>query len=195
VLEYHGTQGNDFPPRPDRFSLDPSTLANYECSGSHSTYLLRFQDEGRSFQVQVAFGEAAREEVRDELLASLSSLVVDRCPPAEPPVLVSEFGALVPDQGVPGDEIMLSGPTGRDENWFWSPLDRIEVWWSQESIGVPEETADKHLLASLDPAGGCTFDVSFRVPNAPAGRYVVTVLGYHSDGFGLMGERTFTVNE
>jgi hypothetical protein len=32
VPEYHGTKGHDFPPRPDRFFLHPSTLANYKCS-------------------------------------------------------------------------------------------------------------------------------------------------------------------
>ena len=147
----------------------------------------------RGHQVQVASGESAADEVRDLMLASLSSLVVDRCPPAEHPVLVSEFGTLVPDQGAPGEEITLSGPTGHDENWFWSPLERIELWWSPDSIGVSEETADKHLLASIDPAEQCSFDVTFQVPNAPAGRYVITVLGYYSDGFGYMGERRFTV--
>jgi hypothetical protein len=60
---------------------------------------------------------------------------------------------------------------------------------------VPEDTADEHLLASIDPAEQCSFDVTFQVPRVPAGRYVITVLGHHPDGYGLMGERTFTVNE
>jgi len=93
VLEYHDTQGNDFPPRPDRFSLDPTTLASHECSGSHPTYLLRFQDQGRSFQAQIALGERAGDEVRDLILASLSSLVVDRCPPAESPAWSPSTGS------------------------------------------------------------------------------------------------------
>ena len=142
VLEYQAARGNDFSPRPDRFSLDPSTLGNYECSGTHPTYLFRFQDEGRNFQVQVAFGESAGDEVRDLMLASLSSMIVDRCPPGEPPVLVSEFGTVVPDRGAPADDISLLGPTGRDENWFWSPLERIEVWWGPDSVVVREEAAD-----------------------------------------------------
>ncbi len=61
--------------------------------------MFRFQDAGRYFQVHIAFGDQAGDEVRDDMLASLSSLVVDRCPPAESPVLVSEFGTLVPDHG------------------------------------------------------------------------------------------------
>lgn len=67
------------------------------------------QDEGRNFQVQVALGEQAGDEVRDEMLASLSSLVVDRCPPAEPPTLVSEYGSLTPDQGATGNEVTCPG--------------------------------------------------------------------------------------
>jgi Tol biopolymer transport system component len=194
AIEYRDTQGNDFPVRPDRFSLDPSSLSNYECSGTHATYMLRFQDQGRYFQVHVALGEQASGDVRDEMLASLSSLVVDQCPPAEPPVLVSEFGSPIPDRGLAGGTVTLSGPTGRDENWFWSPLEKIEVWWSPERIGVPEETRDKLLLASIDPLSTCDFAVTFATPDVPAGRYLITILGYHEDGgFGLMGERTFTV--
>jgi hypothetical protein len=193
ALEYHDTQGNDFPPRPERFSLDQFSLANYECSAGHATYMFRFQDAGRYFQVHVAFGDEARDEVRDEILASLSTLVVDRCPPADSPVLVSEFGTLVPDLGAPGDTIGFSGSTGHDENWFWAPLDKIDVWWSSDFVGVPAETADKYLLASIDPLQDCDFSVSFQVPDVPPGHYFVTVLGYDSSGFGLMGERRFTV--
>ncbi|MDP9222508.1 MAG: hypothetical protein M3P18_01365 [Actinomycetota bacterium] len=193
LLEYHGTQGNDFPPRPDRFSLDPSSLAKYDCSGDHATYMFRFQDQGRDFQVHVAFGGQASRAVRDDMLSSLSSLVVDRCPPAEPPVLLSKFGTLAPDNGRPGDQVTLSGPTGRDENWFWAPLDKIEVWWSRGPIGTPEQTAEQHLLATVTLGTTCSFSMSFRVPNVPPGSYLVTVLGDGSDGFGWMGERRFIV--
>lgn len=193
VIEYRDAQGNEFPPRPERFSLDPSSLSSYECSGTHATYMFRFQDEGRYFQVHVAFGEQASEDLRDEMLASLSSLVVDRCPPAEHPVLVSEFGSLIPDHGAGGETVTLSGPTGRDENWFWSPLEKIEVWWSPGSIWVPEGTGAKVLLASIDPGRTCDFSVTFPTPHVPPGRYVITILGYDQSGFGLMGERTFTI--
>lgn len=200
LIEYRDTQGNEFPTRPERFSLDPSSLANYECSGTHATYLFRFQDAGRYFEVQVAFGKEASEETRDEMLASLSSLVVDRCPPADVHMpLVSEFGDLSAGHGAPADQVSLSGPTGRDENAFWAPLEKIEVWWSRDRIGVPEETGDQHLLASLDPGRDCTFIATFSVPDVPPGDYLITVLGYWdlsypgASGFGLMGERTFTV--
>jgi len=55
-------------------------LSNYECSGTHATYMFRFLDQGRYFQVHVALGEQASADVRDGLVASHSSLVVDpRC--------------------------------------------------------------------------------------------------------------------
>jgi len=60
---------------------------------------------------------------------------------------------------------------------------------------VPEETPDKYLLARVDPGQQCSFSVTFRVPSVPAGHYVITVLGYDGSGFGLMGERSFTVIE
>ena len=196
VIEYHDAEGNDFPTRPDRFSLDPSSLSNYECSGTHATYMLRFQDQGRYFQVHMALGEQASGDVRDDMLASLSSLVVDQCPPAEPPVLVSDFGSLIPDRGLAGGTVTLSGPTGRDEKWFWSPLEKIEVWWSPETLRVPAETRDKLLLASIDTLSSCDFTVTIATPEVPAGRYVITILGYWEDGsFGWMGERTFTVTD
>jgi hypothetical protein len=129
------------------------------------------------------------------MLASLSSLVVDRCPPAEPPVMVSEYGELSPLHGRSGEAVTLSGVTGRGEDWFWAPLERIEVWWSSEPIGVPEETSEKRLLASVDPSQECTFSGTFPVPEVSAGRYLITVLGYSDEGFGWMGERSFTVIE
>lgn len=195
VLEYgtRGTLGSDFPPRPARFSLDPSSLASYECSGRHATYMFRFQDQGRYFQVHVAFGERATRTVRDEMLAALSSLVVDRCPPAQPPVRLSAFGTLAPDSGRPGDRVSISGSTGRDEDGFWAPLDKIEVWWSRTSIGHPQETSEQHLLATVTPGTACSFSASFRVPGVSPGRYLVSVFAFGSAWFGPMGERTFAV--
>lgn len=193
ATEYGHPQANEFHLRPERFSLDPSSLANYECSGSHATYMFRFRDQGRYFQVHVAFGEEANQRVRDELLASLSSLVFDRCSPAEPPEPVSESGTLTPERGEGGDEVELSGPTGRSESWFWSPLDRIEVWWSRKPVGTPTETESQHLLASIDPGQDCTFTTTFRVPEVSPGRYLITVLGYRPGEFGWMAERPFMV--
>jgi len=84
LIEYRDPQGNDFPQRPEFFRLDEETLATYECSGVPS-YLVRFQDAGRSFQVHVAFGPEASESLRPEVLRALDSLEVtapvpDECP-------------------------------------------------------------------------------------------------------------------
>jgi hypothetical protein len=155
--------------------------------------MFRFQDQGRYFQVHVAFGDQANRTVRDEMLASLSSLVVDRCPPAQPPVRLSKVAMLTSDSGTAGARIGLSGPTGRDENWFWAPLNRIDVWWSRGALGVPQQTPQQHLVATITPGTACSFSVNFRVPNVPPGRYLVSVLGHDSGGFGLMGQRRFTV--
>ncbi len=144
-------------------------------------------------QAYVALGDDATAETVDLLLASLSGLVVDRCPSTEPPQLLSEFGSLVPEQGSPGDEIVISGPTGRDSNWFWSPLDRIEVWWSTKRIGIPDENEDQVLLASFDPKMECSFSARFRVPESEPGRYVITVLAHRPSEFGWMGVREFSV--
>jgi len=193
IVEYQRVQQATFPPRPSRFSIEPSSLGGDGCSGNHPTYVFRFQDMGRDFEVHVVFGARAGQPVRDEMLASLSSLVVDRCPPAEPPVRVSKFGTLEPYSGRPGERVTLSGPTGRDENWFWAPLNSIEVWWSRAPIGIPQQTGEQHLLVTVAPGTTCSFSVDFRVPNVSPGRYLVSVLGYSSDGFGVMGERRFTV--
>lgn len=183
----------DFPSRPERFSLDPESLGTYDCSGDQPAYTFSFEDRGRHLQAYVALGDDATAETVDLLLASLSSLVVDRCPPAEPPQLVSEFGSLVPEQGSPGDEVVISGPTGRDGNWFWAPIDRIEVWWSVRRIDLPEENEEQVLLASFEPKTDCSFSVRFPVPESEPGRYVITVLAHRPHEFGWMGVHEFNV--
>jgi hypothetical protein len=85
LIEYRDPQGNVFPQRGERFELDEATLANYECSIVPS-YLIRFVDAGRSFQVHVAFGPEASGSLRQEVLRALDSLEVtapvpDGCPP------------------------------------------------------------------------------------------------------------------
>jgi len=194
VIEYGSPLGNDFLPRPPRFSLDRSTLALYECSGIRPTYLFRFVDQSRFFQVQLAFGDRAGQSVRDQMLSTLSSLVVDRCPPAEELGPISTFGTLAPAEGRPGDSVTLSGPTGRAENWFWSPLTKIEVWWSTSRVSFPRQSSNQLLLETTEPGTECSFTATFQVPSAPPGRYVITVLGYfYGDGFGPFAARSFTV--
>ncbi|MGH2681608.1 MAG: hypothetical protein ACRDIX_00050 [Actinomycetota bacterium] len=75
LIEYRDRQGVEFPDRPEFFELDPATLANYECSVVPS-YLIRFRDAGRAFQVHVAFGPEASESLGPEVLRALESLEV-----------------------------------------------------------------------------------------------------------------------
>jgi hypothetical protein len=191
VILYGDTQGNAFPPRPAAFSLDPSTLAPYECSGVPS-FMFRFSDQGRDFQVHVVLGPKASEADRDMLLASLSSMVVDRCPPAESPPPTSSFGILAPAREAAGQPVQFQGPTGRGEDWFWSPLDRIEVWWSKDPLGAPGG-GNALLLGTVHPGTACSFSVSFVVPNVAPGDYLITALGYDAGGSGVMAERRFVV--
>jgi hypothetical protein len=171
--------------------LDPSTLANYECSGSRQSYLIRFEDEGRTFQLHVAFGHRASPAVRGRMLAILSSLKVDRCPPTVD--LTRLRAVLTPTRGPVGTPVTLSAPTGRDEDGFWSPLTKIEVWWSVGALGAPVEGHQRQLVATIDPGVECSFDATFRVPATQLGTYVITVIDYDAGGFGYWPGQTFVV--
>jgi hypothetical protein len=59
----------DFPPHPKRFRL--VGLARYECL--RRSYMVRFRDAGRFFQVHVAFGPRAGAAVRATALRVLDS--------------------------------------------------------------------------------------------------------------------------
>ncbi|MDP9342225.1 MAG: hypothetical protein M3Q23_09020 [Actinomycetota bacterium] len=193
VIEYHDPQGNDFRPRPDRFSLDPGTLAPYECSDVPS-YMFRFSDPGRDFQVHVVLGPGVSNADRDQLLASLSSMQVDRCPPPDVPGLVSEIGTLAPGTGPLGTLVTFSGlPTGRTENWFWTQADRIELWWTKRGLPTSPLREFQMKLGQLDLGMECTVSVTFRVPDVPPGGYQITVLIYDRGGFGVEAERPFVV--
>lgn len=91
LIEYRDPQGNDFPERGERFVLDEATLANYECSVVPS-YLIRFQDADRFFQLHVAFGPEASPSPRSEVLRALQSLEVTAPVPEECPPEVSASG-------------------------------------------------------------------------------------------------------
>jgi hypothetical protein len=74
-----------FPVRPSSFELDESTHGFYECSVT-SSYLIRFEDQGRYFQVHVSLGESAPGSAATEVLSALESLEVtapvpEGCPP------------------------------------------------------------------------------------------------------------------
>jgi hypothetical protein len=73
VIEYSVERKSDFPSRPRRFRL-PSKPHNFECFPG--TYMLRFSDRGRYFQVHVRLGSHASSRTRSDVLAVLDSIVV-----------------------------------------------------------------------------------------------------------------------
>jgi hypothetical protein len=83
LLEYRPRRGaaltkvnrRAFPPRPAHFALDRRALGNHECWRVPS-YLIRFRDAGRAFQVHVALGDRAGPARRAQVLAALDSVRV-----------------------------------------------------------------------------------------------------------------------
>lgn len=74
LLEYRTpSRLEDFPSRPYPLALrgDPEVT---ECSTAHPTYLLRFRDGFRMFQLQVALGDAATEATGRDVLDVLNSM-------------------------------------------------------------------------------------------------------------------------
>lgn len=64
-----GVRTRDFPPRPKRFTL--RGFARYECLGA--SYMLRFREAHRFFQIHIAFGKRANAETRSTVLRILDS--------------------------------------------------------------------------------------------------------------------------
>jgi hypothetical protein len=80
LIEYTNVADpSEFPVRPEHFELDESTRGAYECSTVPS-YLVRFQENDRYFQVHVAFGPEASESLRPEVLRALESIEVGGSP-------------------------------------------------------------------------------------------------------------------
>jgi len=70
AIEYASVvRKTDFPPRPKRLRL--ARFWNYECFGR--SYLLRFQERGRYFQLQVAFGRRATATTRATTLQVINT--------------------------------------------------------------------------------------------------------------------------
>jgi hypothetical protein len=83
LLEYRVPSNSaDFPVRPVRLSLSGEPEV-YECATTRPTYLLRFQDGFRYFQIHVAVGEAASEQTRRDVVDVLNSLSAGPLPTEE----------------------------------------------------------------------------------------------------------------
>jgi hypothetical protein len=83
LIEYRGAKRSAFPQRPAHFSLRRAALANYECWRVPS-YLIRFRDAGRPFQLHVALGPRATSARRRQALRVLDSLRFDPLPRPPP---------------------------------------------------------------------------------------------------------------
>ncbi len=80
---WQGLKRSAFPPRPARFALRRSALASYECWPVPS-YLIRFRDADRPFQLHVALGPRATAARRAQVLRVLDSLRFEPLPPPPP---------------------------------------------------------------------------------------------------------------
>jgi hypothetical protein len=78
---WRGLRRRDFPRRPAHFALRRSALATYECWRAPS-YLIRFRDADRPFQLHVALGGRASPARRAQALRVLDSLRFEPLPPA-----------------------------------------------------------------------------------------------------------------
>jgi heat shock protein HslJ len=87
LIEYRGSHGPEsaFIPRPDHFEFGDRYGRDYTCSGIQPAYQIRFTDEGRYFQLEIAFGPNAPDSVRTETLRALDSIEVTAPVPEECP--------------------------------------------------------------------------------------------------------------
>jgi hypothetical protein len=189
LIEYHGDQPvTDFPQRPERFELDPETLGVYECSTVPS-YMVRFRDGGRYFQVHVAFGSEASESLEPEVLRALESL--DVLTPDDCPTRTSYQPEILPTSGPPRTSVEVSGAiaTGGNEGGGWgSPTTRIEAWWNLKPSEFGSVLVGNPMPAGPGPVeslgdwfadGGCGYAISFQVPaheDVSPGTYPVVLL-------------------
>jgi hypothetical protein len=81
---WRGLRRSSFPPRPAHFALRRSALGHYECVVGVPSYLIRFRDADRPFQLHVALGPRATPARRAQVLRVLDSLRFEPLP-APPP--------------------------------------------------------------------------------------------------------------
>jgi hypothetical protein len=191
LIEYHGTDNPaGFVPRPDHFDLADFRYGETACYAPTPQYQLRFQEEGRYFQWQVAFGPEASEVQEERTVQALDSFEVltPECPARE-----SYEPTIAPAAGPPGTVVQVSGPiaTGGSEGGGWgAPLTRLEAWWNldpDEWFGaltgnpVGARPGPVEILGRWFADGGCVYAIRLRVPEVPAGTYPVVLVGSGPD--------------
>jgi hypothetical protein len=196
MIEYHGTDHpEDFVPRPNRFDLKDFRFGETSCEGT-PMYQLRFRDEGRFFQWQVAFGPQASEATEADTVLALDSLEVGGVCDVEGDGYAAR---VTPASGVAGTEATVSGevPHGEPGPAFPeppAPTTWIEVWWNLEPAinvggwtsalpGGEEPVAARPgpvlRLGRIGVSGSCTYELTFSVPDTGPNTYPIVIL--HGD--------------
>ncbi len=196
-------QGVSAPQRPTRFEFDESSLAGYDGSGCVPTYRIDFSESGRVFSVHAAFGDQAGQDLRQQVLDSLNSLVVSEraskatpTPPDCPPVGEGGYRIeLSESSGVRGSTVEAFGPTPlyAEDGSYRPPDGEIQLWWNAdpqawESVlpggdePVRDQPGEVLLVGTAQLAGTCTFRTAFQVPDVPPGEYTIVPVNFGLEG-------------
>lgn len=205
LIEYRGPRHpEDFSPRPEPFDLG-NRYGEFDCSGIVDTYQVRFQDEERFFQLQVAFGPDAPESQVREVLAAMDSLKVNACDVAEdgyPPEVSPTSGPSGSRATVVGE---LPHGVGSKGGFPADPTTTVEAWWNLDperwSSALPggEEPVPAgpgpvlRLGAIDDAATRCGYHIPFTVPDVPAGLHPVVVISGGEESWGPSEAVSFEV--
>jgi hypothetical protein len=194
LIEYHGEQHpEDFVPRPDHFDFaDFRYGKEFSCYGVVPQYQLRFDDQGRFFQLQVAFGPEASAPTRADMLDALDSIRSDGICDVGDDGYVPE---VMPASGVAGTETTVTGefPHGEPGPGGYpveSGAEWVEVWWNLDpsepggwSSALPggedpiaAEPGPVFKLGRVDVTDSCTYELSFEIPDMEPGVYPIVVL-------------------
>jgi hypothetical protein len=194
LIEYHGTDNPaGFVPRPNHFDLADFRYGETACYAPTPQYQLRFHEDGRFFQWQIAFGPEASELQEERTVQALDSFEVLT---PECPTRTSYEPVIAPAAGPPGTGVEINGPiaTGGSEGGGWgAPLTRVEAWWNLDSEEWSSALTGNPLSAGPGPVesvgrwfadGTCTYTVSFRVPEVSPGTYPIVLLTSGPDVLG-----------
>jgi len=195
--------GGPFPPRGGLFLRSDLRVTDESpaCVREPNLFfhgITAFEDQGRDFEVYVAWGSDAQAKRRRAALAVLDSLQFDSGPVASPrprcgmlnPAGPEYNTVMLPAEAAPGAEVVLSGPTFRGENGRYFPADRLEVWfntkvpYSQVPSAEPIAPGPILRLATVEDMDQCTFSTRFTVPQVGPGRYKISVFVFHEGGYG-----------
>jgi hypothetical protein len=196
LIEYHGTdRPEQFVPRPDRFDLADFRFGETACYAPTPQYQLRFQNQGRFLQWQIAFGPEASESLEPEVLRALESLEVGGICDLAADAYVP---AVAPVSGPPGSTSTISGEVphgeGAEGGGPADPTRWVDFWWNLDPSepGGWSSVFDQHpipygpgpvlKLGRVDVATSCTYELSFPVPDVPTGRYPIVGVYGSEDG-------------